>query len=487
MQVQPDTHRALGPTRRDVLKPVFRHWRAGVSCFVALAAIVALAVSMWPSTYESEMKFLVKRDRSEPLISGERGEMPPQRPEVSDADIHSAVALLENRELLSEVAREAGLLATTQGATPEVKAARAVRALQEDLEVRPLRRTTLIEVKYSSDDPRRSQHVLSTLARLYLEKHLSLHRQPGARQFFGEQAERLRKDLADAEAKLLAFGAEHDVVSAEAERNSTIEKLAEFQAGREGVEAQIADSTRRLAALRRDLAATPERQTTLARTQDSGELVKELTAKVLDLELQRTEMLRKFTPTYPPVVSLEQQLEQARRALASARSTPIRDESTDQNPTHQWLRNEIARVQSEREALRARAAANDSSIEEYQRRARRLDEQTASQQDLIRAVKTAEENYLLYQRRAEEARISDALDEQRIANVTLAEAPAVPVLPSPPKGLMLVAGLAISLLVSLVLTFLLEMLNPRFRSPAEVEAVLELPLLAVIPATALRR
>ena len=37
-------------------------------------------------------------------------------------------------------------------------------------------------------------------------------------------------------------------------------------------------------------------------------------------------------------------------------------------------------------------------------------------------MKTAEDNYLLYQKKQEEARISDALDRTRIANVVVAEA-----------------------------------------------------------------
>ena len=57
-------------------------------------------------------------------------------------------------------------------------------------------------------------------------------------------------------------------------------------------------------------------------------------------------------------------------------------------------------------------------------------------------MKTAEDNYLLYLRKREEARISDALDGKKIVNVTIAEAATVPVLPSFHLGWILIGGLA---------------------------------------------
>ena len=51
------------------------------------------------------------------------------------------------------------------------------------------------------------------------------------------------------------------------------------------------------------------------------------------------------------------------------------------------------------------------------------------QQNLSQDAKTQEENYLLYEHKREEARISNALDQGGILNVALAEQPVVPALP----------------------------------------------------------
>ncbi len=470
-------------TRRDLVRPVFRHRRAALASFLTLAALVAIVAFAWPDRYKAEMKILVKRDRVEPVngVAGQGDGV------VTDSDINSEVALLQSRDLLEQVVLGAGLVpgAPAQRADQRMVAKKAA-ALATSLDVSAVRKSAIIEVAYTAPDPQTAAHVLSTLGELYLEKHLEVFGSPGAYQFFTQQADRLGDELRSAQGRLVAFGKEAGVVSAASEKAATIQKLGEFEAGLEQVRAQIADSNQRLVALREEMAATPERQVTQQRTEENPALMSQLTSRVLDLELRRTEMLRKFAPTYPPAVELEQQLGQARAALARAQQSPMKNEATDQNPTHQWLSNELVRVQAERQALDARARAIATTIREYEVRARVLDEQDANQQELLRAVKSAEDSYLLYRRKAEEARISEALDRRRIANVTIAENPGVPPSSSGHRALLLLAGLVIALCLALAVAFLLEYLNPRFRTRAEVERVLELPVLATLPASLTR-
>jgi uncharacterized protein involved in exopolysaccharide biosynthesis len=304
----------------------------------------------------------------------------------------------------------------------------------------------------------------------------------GSREFFADQSRRLRDELRVAERRLIEFGQRRNLVSAASEKETALQQLAAFQATEAQLRAQIADLDRRRRALGEEAATTPARQTTALRTQDNGERVRELKTKVLELEIQRTEMLPKFAPAYPPFRELEQKLAQARAALAAAETTPLREETTDRNPTHQWIQSEIARTEAERQALEGRLAATLTTVAEYRARARRLDEQGAEQQELIRAVKLAEDNYALYQKKAEEARISDALDRARIANVAVAQPPGVPALPSnTSRGLLLAIGLALSLVVSVAVTYLVDVLNPRFRTREEVQVVLQVPVLAALP------
>jgi len=52
----------------------------------------------------------------------------------------------------------------------------------------------------------------------------------------------------------------------------------------------------------------------------------------------------------------------------------------------------------------------------------KLDQQSVVQQELLRTAKADEDSYLLFRKKAREARIADALDQSKIVNVAVAEA-----------------------------------------------------------------
>ena len=89
----------------------------------------------------------------------------------------------------------------------------------------------------------------------------------------------------------------------------------------------------------------------------------------------------------------------------------------------------------------AQADGTAKVVQHYQGIARSLDEKETQQADLVRNVKTSEDNYLLYMRKREEARISDALDSKRIVNVAIAEAATVPAFPTLHLGWVLIWGI----------------------------------------------
>ena len=303
--------------------------------------------------------------------------------------------------------------------------ARAVADLREDLTVAPIRKTWMIDVTYTHSDPQFAKLLLDTLSRLYLEKHLALRRPPGAHQFYSDQLEQAAAELDGAQAQLHGFGQRRRVVSAATERDAVLQKLAEFEASQYQAQAELAQARNRGTALGLERARTPTLRTSQQRTTDSAGIIQDVQARILNLELKRSELLQKFTPQYRGVVDIAKQLEQARSALEQARKAPVREETVVENPTVQWLDNEIARTRTELAALDARAQTIAETVSHYRARAQSLDADDAEQHGLLRAAKFAEDKYLLYQRKQEEARISDALDQTRIANVAIAQAPTV--------------------------------------------------------------
>jgi uncharacterized protein involved in exopolysaccharide biosynthesis len=89
---------------------------------------------------------------------------------------------------------------------------------------------------------------------------------------------------------------------------------------------------------------------------------------------------------------------------------------------------------------------------------------------------------MLYQKKHEEARISAAMDQQRIVNVSIAQPAQRPLKPvAPRKALNLFLGLLLGGFGGLGLAFLAEHLDHSFTTGHDLEARLGIPLLGAIP------
>jgi uncharacterized protein involved in exopolysaccharide biosynthesis len=180
------------------------------------------------------------------------------------------------------------------------------------------------------------------------------------------------------------------------------------------------------------------------------------------------------------VQEVDRQIAEAKSAIGEEESRPIREESSDLDPNYQWARAELTKAQTDLSGLKARAASAASTAALYHGAAQRIDQNGLVQQDLLRAAKTQEENYLLYAHKREEARISDALDKRGILNVALAEKPVVPALPSRSLRVAALLTLLLAGTISLSAAFVFDLIDPSFRTPDELANYLGTPVLAVL-------
>jgi uncharacterized protein involved in exopolysaccharide biosynthesis len=323
--------------------------------------------------------------------------------------------------------------------------------------------------------------VLNSIASLYFEKHLAMRRAPGVFDFFHQQAEEYRKALATTETQLANFGRQEGVVSPALKKEITVRKLAELEAASMEARAESAVTRQRIRTLEKQLDSIPSRTTTQIRKADNPQLMERMKSTLLELELKRADLLAKYEPSYRPVQVVEQQIAETRQAIEAAQKEPLRDETDDRDPTYEGLRSDLAKSRTELVAWEARATANARLARAYSAEAAQLDQKEVRQQDLLRTSKSDEENYLLYLRKEGEARISDALDRQRISNVVVAEAATVPLRPRGRRFWVVFFGGLFASLVSVMLAFAADYWNPSFRTPAEVESFMGSPVVAAFP------
>jgi capsular polysaccharide biosynthesis protein len=86
----------------------------------------------------------------------------------------------------------------------------------------------------------------------------------------------------------------------------------------------------------------------------------------------------------------------------------------------------------------------------------------------------------------EEARISDDLDRRRILNVSVVQAPTLPVLPRRSPLVVALGGILAAFALSIGTALVSEYLDDSLRTPQAIQGSLNLPVLAVfVPETRL--
>jgi len=472
---------------KELLAAGFRYKRTAALCFFGILTGTILAVVFQPNLYTASTKFLVGEGRVDPVVSTEAN-VPSVAKPVSEEELNSELELLRSPDVLRQVVAACGLdqgkslLDRVLGSPkPERRIERATNQLSKDLKMELVKKSDLIDVVYTSRDPQQAAQVLRSLADAYMQKHVAVHSPPGQVEFFAQETERYQKNLADAEAQLKQFTQEDDGVAPQLSRDITLQKLSEFHSSLQQTRAEIASTEERIKTLEKQAGITPERLTTATRQTDDAQVLQSLKSTLIGLELKRTELLTKYQPTYPLVQEVDKEISETQSAIAGEEAQPIKEETTDRNPTYAWITEELAKAKAEYSGLQARAAATQAAVAKYEAKARDLAEKGLVEQDLLRTVKADEENYLLYLHKREQARMSEALDRTRILNVAIAEQPVVPSLPSNSPLPTLFGGIFLAAVVSAGAVYAQEYLDPSFRTPVEVSEELNIPVLAAVP------
>ena len=489
LQVVAASRAPNSPTLRDLAAVFFRHKRLLIVSFALVTTAGVLYSALFPS-YKSEMKVLVRRGRIDPAITPTPSPSPAfEHDEITEEELNSEVELLRNQDVLRQVVLDTGLATRSwfsrlRLSNDDERTETAVRRLARKLDVQPVRKSRLITVSYSSSDPMRSAAVLRSLARAYLAKQAEIRRPNGERNFFEAQAKESRQDLEAAQTNLIAFTRGEGIASAELERDITLQKLGESEAAELFLETQAGGAAERARVLDQKLQELPEHRVVQTKSSDNPQLQEKLKSRLLELELRRTELLTKFQPSYRLVEEVDRQIAQAKGAIEAEDAKPLKDETTEDNPEFEWAHSERLKARVELADLERKEELAKRQIAQYRDRAQQLEERAIAQHDLEEKLKLSEDKWLLYSKKREEARIGDALDENGVLNVAIAEEPHVPAVPIWPFWAASCLWFIGACGFSTGLVFVTDYFDPCLRTPDEVVRLLGSPVLASLPARA---
>jgi succinoglycan biosynthesis transport protein ExoP len=490
---------------RDLLTIVFKRRRLILSFFLGTVVVTTLATFLAHPTYEATAAILIKKASAEvPLVAKESSQLIISQ--VTEEDLNSEMTILKSRQAIEDTLRALGVNESWRHEGPLQRARNAVAgalgvprlayfdemvlALEKQVEVSPIRKSNVLKISYRHPNPEWATQVVRGLTERYITRRAEVYQSPQAVPFFEEEMRAAETRLKNAERALEAYskkagvsvlGLSGDSQSLAAEKEATLRRLAEFESqfGEAGV--QVQQQTERVSSLEAQLAREPERLPSSQRL-NQDPTTEELEKALVALQLRRDALAQDFTPENRQVRDIEDQIRTTQARLKEAEERVASINRTELNTVYQNLRAQLLVARADLKGARARHDSLQNQIATYRRQLEELSQKGLTADGLRRETKAAEDSFMLYQKKHEEARISAAMDLQRIVNVSIAQPAQRPMTPVGGRAaLKLLLGLLLGGIGGLGLAFAAEHLDHSFTTGRGLEARLGIPLLGTIP------
>ena len=450
------------------LNTLFKHKLYIAKVFILVALPILIVFLSMPTQYLAKTKILINPARdflklSASGTSNDRGTIPQAEQAINDE-----IQIINSKELRDRLARE--VPPPSKGASSELKAT-------------PIRQSSLIELSLTSPHPEWASSAVNRATELYLEQHLKVHKTQGVEEFYDEQEKRLQTELTKAEDVLKEFQEKEKIVDTSIEVPSDLQALASFEKNLKETDFSIRETEEKIASLDGQL---KQQQTTISSSKSIGinPVYSQIVDKITKLELDRDNLLQRYTSKDRLVMDKEKEIEELKERLKSVETTTVDSESISLNDVQRRILNEFLAAKVQLRSLTEKKNTLRRQVAEYSTTTAEKKQKSFEYDRLLRDV-TANKNALaLYRQKTEEARISNAMDDRKFSNIVILEKAAPPLQRVGVGGLspwILIPGiLMLSMGVAIGAAFLIDLLDRTLKDEADIEAQTGLPVLATI-------
>jgi len=488
---------------RDYLRVLSRHRWLAAACFVGVVALTVLHTWMTQRQYTASARLRVARsspirlalkdnvlnlDETERILNGASSFVSTQVEALKSRDLGervfnryrldaNAAFLHPGRERLGLAAIAAELPATLRPRNLDASTAAPPAAIAEAppsearlldrymayLAVEDVRGTDLIDVRFTTPDPTLSALLAAAHVGAYLDANqdAQLATDSRAMRFLGQQLEQSRERLVKAEAAVSQFASAYPNVAVSQEHELIGRQIGELSSLVTGAEGE------RVAAESRYKSLARASDQPLEHLLNGNPAIEKLRLALLDIETQRAALKLRLGPNHSQMAELRRQAAEIRLQLANE-------------------------VTQEVEAARARFNAARQHEDDMRRKLAKLERTAIELRNLggqyqilkgdLESTRSLHDSLL---RQSAETAVHSELDA---STVRIIERPDVPHRASRPRvAVNMALGLLGGLMGAVLAVFLRESLDSGVKSSDDLEGLLQLPTLALVPHFALSR
>jgi succinoglycan biosynthesis transport protein ExoP len=326
-----------------------------------------------------------------------------------------------------------------------------------NLEVKPIPNSRLIQVLVTARDPDLAEVVANAHANEYIRRTLqSKFELTGeARKYLEQEVTRVRKDVDASEAALDRFRREHGIIASDdAQNNSVVERLQDLSRRLTNAQAQrIEFEAQHRLIQERDYESLPA-------VLQNG-LIQTLKADLNRLESRDAELSRIFLDGNPELQQVQAQVRQTRARLQKE------------------IERTVGGVESQFLAAKSTQDALAEELQRQQETVLNLKETSGQYVRLDQAVQAGRQLHAALLQRMGETEVVRGV---QLSNITVLDPAERPSMPSRPNAMLNVLfGVILGLVLGVGAAAVLENVDTSLKTPADVQRVLSLPTLGVIP------
>ena len=453
-----------------LLKGVWYRKRYIMASMWITCALGWVAVAAMPNQYETTTQFVADtRSILKPLLEGIAVQDDPEE------EIQIVSCTLLSRPNLEDIAQKTDL---HLAATDENAYEGLIKNLKTAIEIKGTRGTNLYSISYRHPDPDTAKAVVELTLKKFIDTISSQSRTDtvSAKSFLDKQIEQYKERLASSESKLAQFKREHlehlpgrdsdyygELDSVKDELESISIQLQEYDAKISGLRGRFIPSGTESGESPEGVVSTPYDN---ARS---------------DLESRLEQLRITYTDKHPNIQELlkrlayikEQQAESRNEILLSASRGQITGDNNGQPTAIQEFALEISKLESEKDALKARESALLNKLNTLRENLDYIPEIEKQLASLTRDYDNDKSYYNELLKRRDSAEITGSADtDTRSVKFQVMEPPMRAIKPvGPPRLLLYIAVLFFGASIGVGVAFMVSQVNPVVINNAHLERI----------------
>jgi len=505
----------------------------------ALVMTAALAAALfWPPTYRSTGTILIEQQElPQDLVMSTITSFADQRIQVISQRVMTTdnlLRIIQHYNLYPRLRRSEPREVLLERMRADIHFEMISADVMDPRQGRATKANIAFAVSYESENPELAARVANELVSLYLDENVKSRRQQtaDAAVFLDDEANRLSKQIDELQANLAVFKDKHIntlpdqavynnqlLTRSEEELRDTETQLRSLDQEATYLDSQLAQispssqvytstgervlsPTDRLKFLRTeyarltglygpdhpDVERTKREIESLEQSVGKVDTSNDLARQLDDARTHLAEAQKQYAPDHPDVQNLQRLVDSLSAAVkpgnaAAAGGRVAAGEGNPDNPAFIEIKAQREAAEAQRSSLRQKQAELQARIAKLEGRLAASPEVERDYSELARELDNDQLKYRDVRQKQMSAKLSETLeDQQKGERFTLIDPPLVPEQPaSPNRWLLGGLGCALALVAAVGSVVLLEQLDPSVRNRRDLEALLQVPPLAILP------